>query len=66
MTGNPLTFMLDLLIRVINMGTYVYNFLMTEHELELLVELGITTYLDLFFGAGIGLIIIILFVKVFL
>ena len=50
MVLNPLSFLLDFLITVVNITVEVYDFLMDDLPFQVL---GATTYFELFFGVGL-------------
>jgi hypothetical protein len=63
MVINPLSFLFDFLINMINLSTSVYNWLMSD----LLIPIfGSTTYFELLLGVGLTSVIGFLIVKALL
>jgi hypothetical protein len=60
MALNPLSFLLDFLITIVNISTDVYDFLMQQLPFEFF---GATTYFQLFFGVGLVAVLGILAFK---
>ena len=50
MALNPLSFLLNFLITIVNITSEVYDFLMSDLPFEFF---GANTYFDLFFGVGL-------------
>jgi hypothetical protein len=50
MALNPLSFLLNFLITIVNITSEVYDFLMEDLPFEFF---GANTYFDLFFGVGL-------------
>jgi hypothetical protein len=50
METNPLSFMINLLMNIINISSDIYDFLLSELPFDFF---GANTYFDLFFGVGL-------------
>jgi hypothetical protein len=60
MALNPLSFLFEFLITMVDLSTEVYNFLISELPFEFF---GATTYFQLFFGVGFITVLGILVIK---
>jgi hypothetical protein len=63
MAINPLTFLFDLLLNMVNITTEIYDWLMRSLPFTIF---GATTYFELFLGAGLITVLGILVVKAIL
>jgi hypothetical protein len=63
MVINPLTFLFEFLINMVNLSTELFDFLMSDLPFSFF---GIDTYYQLFFGVGLIFVLGVLVVKAIL